>query len=629
MLGYLIRFFIFVGRALLLVAPQTILSLMAMQAYVRAGIFPVSGVPLHLSVILAGELIFFGLWALAPQAGRRTQSPWFRWAFAFSLLVKYLVLNATYVTSYASYQLWSAYITWQNLTALLPHLEGFHAALGSAFSIALVLIFGGLLSLGALFYRLSPRGLRWLRWTYHDPCSGRFGAASAALVTLVAAYLAFTTVNLQHLRDRDPLLAFWQSAAGREPALTPAMLADRADAVRYVPPSAFDRRNVIVFVVDCLRADHLSFLGYHRETTPFLTSLARAGRIQNVDFAMANGNDSPQGIRTVLGSRYPQHHNIYNFKLHDVLKRAGYHTHVIATGDHTTLGDMRRHYGPNLDVFADGLTSITHSVNDDGGLIEALDRIPSSNGEPAFFFFHLMSPHTLGVRDPAFQRWNPSLLKMDWSGMITGTYSPELMTNTYDNGIYQADDFVRRIMSGLEAKGYLRDYIGVLTGDHGEGLGERGNFGHTRFLFMEDIRVPILFFESIPVDYGPLPFGSHVDIAPTLLDRLGLPAPARWEGRSLFRAAPPTVTFAVGSRRHTWQAVVLRDDTGTIWKYLTHVSRVGEFGEYLFNLDHDPGERTNLLANDPELSLADRMRRHAAEQFDLPNFASPSRAPRQ
>lgn len=610
------RFVIFSLRVLLLSSPQVLVSVAAIQAYIRASIMPSTALGVHVAAITTAQIVFFSLWALAVHAPGVAARKWIRGVFAATLVLKCLSLNFVYVLSYASYQLWGAYITWQNVSALAPHLQGFYRALGGVFVFAAMLTVAGIAAGYLGLYKLTRRLLHWLQWSYADRSSRSFSVILAGLSGLLVYCLWFVTLDGDRLKAQDPIYAFWHSAAHAKPVLTPEMLADQA-AHNYDPPAQFNRRNVIVIIVDCLRADHLSFRGYQRETTPFLDALARAGRFHQVDFAMANGNDSPQGIRAILGSRYPHHHNIHNFKLHDALKRAGYRTHLIATGDHTTLRDMRRHYGPNFDVFSDGLSSVAYSVNDDRSLLEALDRIPASDGQPAFFFFHLMSAHSLGVREMQFQRWNPSLLKLDWGAMVTGRYNPELMINSYDNGLYQADHYLRRIFGELEAKGYMQDYIGALTGDHGEGLGERGHYGHTRFLYMEDLRVPILFFESGDADYGPMPFGSHVDIAPTILARLKLPIPARWAGRSLYQGSPPQAAYAVSSRDNTWWAVVMQRDDA-FWKYLLSGTAPAGNREFLFNLTMDPGEQTNLLANTPTHPLAAEMRQMAVREFNGP-----------
>jgi len=610
------RRFFFLIKILLLALPQLGLSAVAIMIFTREFKLPDSQVWLHLATLLPLQCAFFWVWALISRKKNNSERRWFRVGYTTALFFKAAGINLLYLASYFSNQLWGAYVSWGNLSALLPHLRGFYLALGPSSIGALAV---GFVAAGVYFFtlwKLVPRFVRWLQWTFAAPTTFWSVAGVIAILTLVSATQWFLNIDPDRMLRQDPVLAFWTNRTAAKPLLTPDMLADLAAERAYRVPVSFRKRNVIIISIDCMRADHLSFRGYPRDTTPFLTGLAAAGRFQQVDFSLSNGNDSPQGILAMLGARYPHRHNIYNFKLPDVLKQAGYRTHVFGTGDHTTLGDMRRFYGPNIDVFSDGLSPRSYSVNDDRGLLESLQKIPTADGTPAFFFFHLMSPHSLAVKEEAFARWQPALLKLEWEEMIFGGIRPEVMINTYDNGLYQADHYTKEIFEVLKTKGYLRDYVGVITGDHGEGLGERGNFGHTKHLFMEDIKVPIIFFESEPVDYGTMPWGSLVDIAPTLTERLGLPPPEIWDGQSLFRKSGPDRTFVVGKRQGQWRGALLRKN-GETYKYLFFGKGQSDFRELLFNLTVDPDESNNLATADPS-SLLTEMRRLARDQFNSP-----------
>ena len=101
----------------------------------------------------------------------------------------------------------------------------------------------------------------------------------------------------------------------------------------------------------------------------------------------------------------------------------------------------------------------------------------------------------------------------------------------------QADGIIRQIFDALRAKRYLDDAVVVVTGDHGEGLGER-HWAHGWHLYNEDIRIPMLLYDAPAATYPDLSFAAQVDIAPTILDRLGLPIPASWEGQSLLAPTP-------------------------------------------------------------------------------------------
>jgi len=614
----MIRHIVSIAKILSLVAPQLAFSTVAILIFIRTFDLPRTLWWFHMATLLPLQCVFFWTWSAVGQRNNNAEKVWFRRFYVISLFLKSAAINLFFVGSYVSYQLWGAYVSRANLSVLIPHVEGFYLAVGSASLAAAGLL---LLALAAYFYwlfKLAPRLVRWLQWSFAAPASSPAVAGLTVAAILVAAGMWHLNLDPAGTRRQDPVLCFWTNAAAGKPLMTPEMIADVEVESAYQIPTSFRRRNVIIITIDCMRSDHLSFRGYKRETMPFLARLAASGRLHQVDFAVSNGNESKQGILSALGSRYPHNHNLYNFKLPDLLKRAGYRTHVFGTGDHSTLGDMRQFYGPNIDVFSDGLSPRTFSVNDDRGLLESLRELAPSDGRPAFFFIHLMSPHSLAVKQEEFARWQPALLQLDWGRMILGGMSPDVGKNTYDNGLYQADHYLREILEQLAAKGYLQDYVGAIAGDHGEGMGERGNFGHTQYLFMEDIKIPILFLDSEQTDYGPMPFGSLVDIGPTILDRLGLPAPPRWNGHSLFRSSGPDRIFAVGKRDGEWRAVIRRKN-GQLHKYLFFGKDRRNFRELLFNLSTDPFELHDLIGMG-QSDLLTEMRQLAQAEF---NFALP------
>lgn len=607
----------FFGQILLVCLPQAAIDIAAIVKYAGAGIFPPFGIGTHVFLLLTFHVLFFSGWALLSRRVRGADKAWFRRLYAIACFARGLMINPVYLASYVSYGLWGEYTTWANLKAARAHLRGFQLAFGGEFFAGLALVGAALLAYFWLTLKTARLSLRWLHSTYAGPAAAPRGLLLTALCATISTGFLFRDPLWDQMAERDPILAFWMNRAASEPVLTPAMLADRAAGQSYQAPEKFRRRNVLVIAIDCLRADHLSFRGYERDTTPFLTSLHRSGKLAMVDQAVSNGNDSAQGIRTLLCSRIPHRHNIHNFRLHDLLKRAGYRTYVFGTGDHTTLGNMRKYYGPNVDVFQDGLSSADHSVNDDRGVLEAVGRLGPASAQPAFFYIHLMSAHELGVRLPTFARWHPSTLTTDWHPSGDDETRRRQIANTYDNGVLQADHYLREILHQLEAKGYLKDYIIVITGDHGQGLGEHGHYSHARHLHAEDVNVPILFFDSDGADFGPMPFASHVDIAPTILDRLGLSQPQRWQGQSLYHAPPPSLAYLVGTHKEGWKGIIFRHD-GATHKYLIKGTRQRSFQELLYDVKLDPGETNNLAGDPSKAALLSELRRMAAREFERP-----------
>ena len=163
--------------------------------------------------------------------------------------------------------------------------------------------------------------------------------------------------------------------------------------------------------------------------------------------------------------------------------------------------------------------------------------------------------------------------------------------NFYDNGVLQFDETVHELLSVLDAHGYLRDAVVVITGDHGELLGERGHYEHAKTVLQGVLDIPLLL-----IRYGysgePIPpprLASQIDIAPTILRELALPVPEAWSGSALQNGVTrPFSYFQQGTEVGLFD---LRDGSA-LWKYWRNV-RSGV--EEAYRLDLDPDEQRNQI----------------------------------
>ena len=144
----------------------------------------------------------------------------------------------------------------------------------------------------------------------------------------------------------------------------------------------------------------------------------------------------------------------------------------------------------------------------------------------------------------------------------------------------------------------------VIVGDHGQAFGQHeGNFGHTFFLYEENVRVPLMFV--LPGLTKPVQLGrvvSTLDVAPTVLELLGRESPKTFQGRSLLSAEQRMALFFTD---YSQALLGLRDGR---WKFLHEV----ESGRLrLFDLEADTDERNNLADDhaDRVLIYRDRLTR--------------------
>ncbi len=182
-----------------------------------------------------------------------------------------------------------------------------------------------------------------------------------------------------------------------------------------------------------------------------------------------------------------------------------------------------------------------------------------------------------------------------------GPFPSEREIDRYRNSLFDADAALGQLLDGLRERGRFDDTLFVIVGDHGEAFGQHeGNYGHTLFLYDENVRVPLVVsapgLTRDPVRVGRV--ASAVDLTPTVLDLLGLPASANeYQGRSLLDPRPAMALFCTD---YALTYAGLRDGR---WKFLHEI----ESGRsQLFDLGADPDEANDLAAEYPERVTAYR-----------------------
>src|SRR5258708_1022881 len=220
-----------------------------------------------------------------------------------------------------------------------------------------------------------------------------------------------------------------------------------------------------------------------------------------------------------------------------------------------------------------------------------------------FLWMHLYDPH-YPYRPPA-------------------PYSDEYKDRLYDGEIAFADAQVGRLISFLKAKDVYRNTIIVLTGDHGESLGEHGEKTHGFFIYNATLHVPMMIhLPGVSASPKTLPnVVSLVDLMPTVLQSLKIVVPAQVQGRSLFPLMPPTTAEA--SRSVYAETFLPRLHFN--WSELRSVETDRyQFIEAprpeLYDLSRDPSETQNLysekkaVSGELEARLSSMVRQYSADQ---------------
>ncbi|MCC6624572.1 MAG: sulfatase-like hydrolase/transferase [Deltaproteobacteria bacterium] len=192
--------------------------------------------------------------------------------------------------------------------------------------------------------------------------------------------------------------------------------------------------------------------------------------------------------------------------------------------------------------------------------------------------------------------------------------------DAYLNDLAVADAALGVLMAGVAERGLAGDTLWVVYGDHGQAFQQHpGNFAHTLFLYEENLHVPLAL---VLPDRSPTPAparrapqrGTLVDLAPTVLDLLGLPADPLHDGRSLlWPTSPPAVAF---TDHRALQVAVAHGD----WKAILEGGRLE-----LYDLATDPAEHKDKSLD--EAARAERYRRYLGAWLDAQHrrFASRQR----
>jgi arylsulfatase A-like enzyme len=376
-----------------------------------------------------------------------------------------------------------------------------------------------------------------------------------------------------------------------------------------------DPPNILLISIDALRADHLGCYGYHRDTSPSLDALAARGT--RYSHAFVNTHGTPPSHTTLLSSLYQETHLVGVHQtevsqlvvppgvpmVQELFSAAGWHTLAVTGG-----GFMSADHGFSRG-FAEYIDSPGSVEQGAEILYERLSAL-GGQGRQLFAFFHTYQVHSpyrppkrfrqiFGEYRGTVRPTSRALLEIQTTaGQVLSEEDFEFLISRYDGEIRFTDEVLGKLLTSLEAIGFLDNAVVVVTSDHGEEFGEHGGVLHGGKLFEELLHVPLI-VSGVGVDPGVVDetLVSLVDVAPTMLRLAGLDVPQIMEGRSLIGRTD----IGEGEQQRVFaqygdQLYCVRTPS---WKLIT---RPSNGTASLFDLRLDPGERQDVSNRFPDLA---------------------------
>jgi arylsulfatase A-like enzyme len=297
----------------------------------------------------------------------------------------------------------------------------------------------------------------------------------------------------------------------------------------FKEPQDGKRYNVLLVCIDAMRADRVSFLGYPRRTTPRLEVLSRDSWL--FDNVIAPSSTTRESIPPLFTGRYPsgvQWEREAKVRplaasqrlLAEVLKGRGWQTlGVIDEWLKKFLPSSLRGFDIAEVAYGNGRWNEVGQQAAPFTLFRAVELLGARDkSKPFFMYVHMEAPHFPYVRHEDIPSFG------------------SLPSDLYDHEIAYADHYVGLLIEYLETERLKDDTIIIVFGDHGEEFGERGGKQHSRTLYAESIRVPLLVRIPGRRHMRIKTRVSLIDVFPTLMDVLGLrPDEPQPQGFSLFQ----------------------------------------------------------------------------------------------
>ena len=342
-------------------------------------------------------------------------------------------------------------------------------------------------------------------------------------------------------------LSLRATGAGSSGGLTLSRPRVRAAVAGTVAPTAAPRANVIVYLIDALRADHVGAYGYPVPITPNIDEFAAGALV--FDDAIAQSSWTKPAVASLFTGMLPPSHGVLLREhalsprastLAEILLAAGYRTAAFSTNPFVS-----RSFGLDqgfLDfIYLGAGREGTHHVFSDRVNKEVLRWLDEGPGEPFFIYVHTIDPHAPYTPPQADGGYgggeSPVPMPSCQEQQPMSERARRQLLRRYDDEIRFNDASFGRFVEALRKRGLYDDSVVVLLSDHGEAFWEHRGWQHENFLYSEVLDIPLIIKPPRGASGSAADgLAQQMDVLPTILDLLRLPVPAAVEGRTLLAA---------------------------------------------------------------------------------------------
>jgi arylsulfatase A-like enzyme len=370
--------------------------------------------------------------------------------------------------------------------------------------------------------------------------------------------------------------------------------------------------NILLISLDALRADHLKSYGYKRNTSPFLSRLAKEGILYKNSFI--NCLATPSSHPTMLSSLYQKDHLVDlagDAKDWAVSENVVMMQEYLKDNDYITIGGTGGLFLAEKYSYSRGFDEFTTVDDWHCDVAVGLEQILQSYSKyrfspyPKFIFFHTYEVHYPYKPPLKFRHnFNKTGDNIYYILDLFPTYrdKPDQMTehemaslkDLYDDEISYTDFYLEYFFKELKEAGFFdRDYLVIITADHGEEFGDHGSLDHLGRLYDELLRVPLIMQgKNLPNGKKIEEMVAAVDILPTVLDYADIETKMPIRGKSLMGLIQGTDSigreFIFSQFRRERYSIRSKE-----WKLIQNLKPEEKLE--LYNLLEDPKEKTNLI----------------------------------